>query len=199
MRDDEAPAAGDAPPERAPDATGEPPYPFQDLVGFRIADWSDGYARVELDVDGRHANRYGLPHGGVHATLMDTAAGFSGCWCPHPGRVRQAMTLSLTVSYLGRLRGSRMIAEARVTGGGRRSFFASVELTDELGTRIASALAVMRYRGGGGDPMGDPAPARAAPRDEAATADRTADRTGGAGRAGDRNGDRTGDRNRPQE
>lgn len=138
--------------------TGEPLYPFQRLLGFRIEAWSEGYARVALDVDpARHANRYGLPHGGVHAALIDTAAGFAGCWCPHPGRVRRAMTLSLTINYLGQLRGRRMIAEARQTGGGRKTFFAEVDLHDETGAPLAKGVATMRWRGAGGDPMGDPA------------------------------------------
>ncbi len=140
-------------------ATGEPLYPYQKLLGFNVTEWSEGFARVELEVDPeRHGNRYGIPHGGVHATLMDTAAGFAGSWCAHPGRVRRAMTLSLTVNYLGQMRGRKMIAEGRVTGGGRKTYFAAVELTDETGARLASAVATMRYRGNGGDPMGDPAP-----------------------------------------
>ncbi len=138
-------------------ATGETRYPYQRLLGFEVTAWSEGFTRVELDVDpARHANRYGLTHGGVHATLMDTAAGFAGCYCPYPGRVRKAMTLSLTINYLGQMRGTRMIAEGRVTGGGRKTFFAEVQLTDETGARLASAVATMRYRGGGGDPMGEP-------------------------------------------
>ncbi|TYO91242.1 PaaI family thioesterase [Oceanicella actignis] len=164
---------GDAPGGPAPEAdalaraelsgsvdpvTGEPLYPFQRLLGFRIEAWSEGYARVALEVDpARHANRYGLPHGGVHAALIDTAAGFAGCWCPHPGRVRRAMTLSLTINYLGQLRGRRMIAEARQTGGGRKTFFAEVDLHDETGAPLAKGVATMRWRGAGGDPMGDPA------------------------------------------
>ncbi len=44
----------------------------------------------------------------------------------------------------------------RVTGGGRKSFFSAVELKDDLGNPVANAIATMRWRGNGGDPMGDP-------------------------------------------
>jgi uncharacterized protein (TIGR00369 family) len=144
------------PPDDYDPLADEATYPFQNLIGFRIAAWADRYARVELDLAAQHGNRYGLPHGGVHAALIDTAAGFAGSFCPWPGRVRRAMTLSLTINYLGQAKGSRLIAEGRVTGGGRKSFFAAVELTDETGVAVASAIATMRWRGNGGDPRGDP-------------------------------------------
>lgn len=147
----------DAPPAGYDPLAAENPYGFQKLVGFEIAEWSQGYARVELALGEKHGNRYGLPHGGVHAAMMDTAAGFSGCFCPWPGRSRRAMTLSMTINYLGQAKGSRLIAEARVTGGGRKSFFSAVELMDELGNPVASGLFTMRWRANGGDPKGDPA------------------------------------------
>jgi uncharacterized protein (TIGR00369 family) len=134
----------------------EPGYPFQELLGFEITDWAQDYAKVELELARMHENRHGIPHGGVHAALLDTAFGFASCWCPYPGRARRAMTLSLNVNYIGRPRGGRLIAEGRVTGGGRRSFFVAGEVRDELGTLVASGTASMRWRGQGGDPMGDP-------------------------------------------
>lgn len=146
----------EAPPAGYDPLSEETGYPFQELVGFRIAGWSQGYARVELDLEEKHGNRYGLPHGGVHAALMDTAAGFSGCFCPWPGRKRLAMTLSLTINYLGQAKGRKLIAESRVTGGGRKSFFTCVDLSDELGNPVAQGVFTMRWRGNGGDPMGDP-------------------------------------------
>lgn len=146
-----------APPEGYDPLAQEGGYPFQRLVGFEIVEWSQGYARVELDLAEKHGNRYGLPHGGVHAALMDTAAGFAGSFCPWPGRKRRAMTLSMTINYLGQAKGGKMIAEARVTGGGRKSFFSTVDLRDELGNPLAQGVFTMRWRGNGGDPYGDPA------------------------------------------
>lgn len=145
-----------APPEGYDPLADETAYEFQKLIGFEITGWAQGYARVELDLTAKHGNRYGLPHGGVHAALIDTAAGFCGSYCPYPGRKRLAMTLSLTINYLGQVKGTRLIAEGRVTGGGRKSFFSAVELKDDLGNPVANAVATMRWRGNGGDPMGDP-------------------------------------------
>lgn len=131
-------------------------YPFMGLLGFRIAAWSEDYARVELPFDVKLTNRYGIPHGGVYTVLIDTACGYAGVWCPYPGRRRLAMTLSLNTHFLGRPKGELLIAEATRTGGGRRSFFAEATVTDETGELLARGGGAFRYRGDSGDPRGEP-------------------------------------------
>jgi uncharacterized protein (TIGR00369 family) len=98
----------------------------------------------------RHiANRQGLPHGGIHATLLDTTMGFAGCQTGDPDRRQMALTLSLTVNYLGQAQGTRLIAEARRTGGGKSTFFAEGTVRDESGAIVATGTGVFRYRRSG--------------------------------------------------
>ena len=127
----------------------EPPYPFQDLMGFRMTGWRDGWARFELPLRPDLGNRYGIPHGGVYAVLLDTVMGFSGCWTGDPGRPRLAMTLSLTTNFLGRPEGDVMIGEGRRTGGGRSTFFAEGTIRDGAGNLVTTGTGVFRYRKGG--------------------------------------------------
>ena len=126
----------------------EDPYALQKHLGFEITDWQQGYARVEMPIREVHGNRYGIPHGGVHATLIDTAMGFSGCYTGDPDNPQMAMTLSLTVNYLGQAKGERLIVEARKTGGGRKVFFTEALLSDEHGNPVASGVGTFRYRTG---------------------------------------------------
>ena len=86
------------------------------------------------------------PHGGVHATLLDSAMGFAGCYTGDPDRQQNALTLSLTVNYVGQAQGSRLIAEGRRIGGGRKTYFAEGRLTDDLGNLVATASGTFRYR-----------------------------------------------------
>ena len=79
----------------------EPQGGFAQLVGYRLTKWEPDYAEVELDLELRHLNRSGVPHGGVIATLIDTAGGFVGCYCAVPGRVRRAVTLNMSTNFLG--------------------------------------------------------------------------------------------------
>ena len=127
----------------------EEAYALQAHLGFELTGWGEGWARVEMPVAPHVLNRQAIVHGGVHATLLDTAMGYSGCYTGDPARRVLALTLSLTVNYLSAVKGMRLVAEARRTGGGRATFFASGTLTDDTGGEIAAASGVFRYRSGG--------------------------------------------------
>jgi uncharacterized protein (TIGR00369 family) len=85
-------------------------------------------------------------HGGIHATLLDTAMGYSGCFTGDPERRVLALTLSLTVNYVSAIKGVRLVAEATRLGGGRSTFFSSARLRDDTGETVATASGVFRYR-----------------------------------------------------
>jgi len=124
----------------------EDPSALQTHLGYRLTEWRTDFARVELPLTPVLMNRQGLPHGGMHATLLDTAMGFAGCYTGDPERAQMALTLSLTVNYLGQARGALLIAEARRTGGGKSTYFAEATVRDETGSVIATGTGVFRYR-----------------------------------------------------
>lgn len=124
----------------------EEAYALQSHLGFDLTGWREGWARVELPVSGHLMNRQGLVHGGVHATLLDTAMGYCGCYTGDPNRRTLALTLSLTVNYISQINGLKLVAEARREGGGRSTFFASATLRDDAGGLIATATGVFRLR-----------------------------------------------------
>ena len=124
----------------------EAPYPFQDHLGFEVTHWARDYARLEQGLKPFLANRGGVPHGGVYATLLDTAMGFAGCYTDDPKDRVLALTLTLNTSFLSRPKGIVLIAEGWKTGGGRRTYFAESVLHDETGEKIASASGAFLYR-----------------------------------------------------
>ncbi len=126
----------------------EPPYALQHALGYRLTEWSRDFARVEADFTDLLKNRQGLPHGGIHALLLDTAMGYAGCYTGVAGQQQNALTLSMTVNYIGQLQGTRLIATGRRTGGGRKVFFTEADVTDDTGARLATATGVFRYRSG---------------------------------------------------
>ncbi len=127
----------------------EPEYPYSAHLGMKMTGWSQGWARFEMALAPFVMNRHGNPHGGAHASLIDTVMGYAGCWTGDPEVRQMALTLSLNVQYLSRPRGVLLIGEARQTGGGRSTFFAEALVVDETGERIASGSGVFRYRRGG--------------------------------------------------
>ncbi len=122
----------------------EPIYPFRDLVGFDLVEWAPGRCVIHLPVQDKLRNRAGLPHGGVHATLLDTAMGYAGCYS-ETGRIT-GLTLTLNISYLSRPRGGLLIAKGWRTGGGKSVFFAEGLVTDETGEKIATASGAFKHR-----------------------------------------------------
>lgn len=125
----------------------EAPYPFQETLGFSVTEWTDGACTLKQPLLDHLGNRYHILHGGVHASLLDTAMGFAVAYTGD-ARLRQlVMTLSLNVSYLGVASGDYVTATGRKTGGGRSTAFASGEIHDETGALVATATGVFRYRG----------------------------------------------------
>lgn len=130
----------------------EPAYPFQAHLGFTIDDWSDGYCRLSQPMEDHLGNRYGIPHGGAIASLLDTALGYAVCYTGDPNDKQLVMTLALNVQFLSVARGQTLITEGRKTGGGKSVAFAEGEVRDEHGTIIATATANFKYRSGKGKP-----------------------------------------------
>ena len=124
----------------------EDPYAFAAHIGMQMLDWSEGYSRFQLPLADFTMNRHGNPHGGIHASLLDSVMGYAGCWTGDPERLQMCLTLNLNVQYLSRPRGTMFISEGRQTGGGRSIFFAEGEIRDETGELIAKGTGTFRYR-----------------------------------------------------
>lgn len=126
----------------------EGPSGLQTHLGYEITEWSRDHAKVEMDIAPHLFNRQGLMHGGIHALMLDTAMGYAGCYTGEAGVQQNALTLSMTVNYIGQLTGNRLIATAQRIGGGRKTYFAEAQITDETGALAATASGVFRYRSG---------------------------------------------------
>ncbi len=71
---------------------------FVDVLGVRRQEAEDGRARLELDATEQHLNPAGTVHGGVLATLVDTAMG--SAVRSSTGEEDVPATSQLTVTYL---------------------------------------------------------------------------------------------------
>jgi uncharacterized protein (TIGR00369 family) len=118
---------------------------FNRHLGMKILEWSEGAVTVAIDIQDWMRNRTGIVHGGVTATLIDAAAGYAGNFCPHAGRRRLSSTLALTTTFLAPGKGGRIVARARVRGGGRTIYGSTVEVTDDSGTVIAIGEGTFKY------------------------------------------------------
>jgi uncharacterized protein (TIGR00369 family) len=131
--------------------TGRPHSAYADYIGYELTRRETGGAEVTLVVGPQHLNRSGIPHGGLLATLLDTAAGFAIAFAEGPETAKPAVTLSLSILYLGQAKlGDTLVATGRHTGGGRTVGFATAEIRTQDGMPVARAEGVFRYLGAKG-------------------------------------------------
>lgn len=130
---------------------------FMALVGYRLVEWSDGAATVEMTVSADHVNRSQVMHGGIYSVLIDTVCGYSGSFCHVPGNERRALTLHLSTQFLGAAAaGARITAKGRLVGGGRSIFFAEADIRDQAGNLLAVGNGTYKFRRGSENPEGVP-------------------------------------------
>lgn len=122
-------------------------YPLQSHLGYRFLEWREGFAKFDMPIQEFHGNRYGLPHGGLYVTLLDTVMGYSGSFTGSEANPKFAMTLSITTNFLSRPKGKVLIAEGWTTGGGKSTFFAESKCYDETGELCATGVGTFRLRG----------------------------------------------------
>ena len=127
----------------------ETPYPLQAHLGFVLRDWKEDFCHLELPLEPFLMNRFGIPHGGVHAVLLDTVMGYAGCFTGDANAQRYTVTLNLNVSFLAQSRGKIFFADGRRIGGGHRIFFAEGQVKDETGELVATGTGTFRYRSEG--------------------------------------------------
>jgi uncharacterized protein (TIGR00369 family) len=89
---------------------------FVDTLGVHGRTADDGTARLELDATEEHLNEAGTVHGGVLATLVDTAMGQAVRSRTGAGDV--PATSQLTVTYLRPGKPGRLQATGRVSKQG---------------------------------------------------------------------------------
>lgn len=127
-------------------------------LGAALAAWEDGRCVLRCPIGPAVLNRQGVVHGGSLATLLDTACGYAGIYCPYPGRRRRAVTLTLSLSFLNAVSDGVIVAEARVVRSGREIFFSEAEARLEGGDArvLATSTGVFKRLRGSERLFGEP-------------------------------------------
>ncbi len=121
---------------------------FHGWMGMRLVAARVGEVEIALDAEPHHLNLQGLLHGGVLATLADTATGLAVRTKLAPDR--RHVTIQLGVQYLSAGAPGTIVAVGRAVRVGRQIAHAEAEIRDANGRLLATAqatLAVMGERG----------------------------------------------------
>lgn len=112
--------------------------PFARLLGIEMVEIERGKAVLRLAARDDLRRNGGVLHGGVTASLIDTAAAFVIMTMLSPEQT--TATIDLTVHYLRPLVTGQATAHARIMRGGQRIIIAAVDVFDEADILVATAL-----------------------------------------------------------
>ena len=122
---------------------------FHTWIGMRIERVEPGEVDVALDIEPHHLNLVGLLHGGLIATLADTATGLAYRTVLEPGT--RHVTTHLSVTFLSPGRAGRVTARGKVVKAGGRFGYAEADIVgrdDELLARATATFTVSPERPG---------------------------------------------------
>ena len=107
---------------------------FADLLGIKVTEVSEGFARGKLDVKAEHLNYMGIVHGGVSYSLSDSIAGAAA------GSMKQRIvTLNSSFDYLNPGENvDTLYAKAEVIKSGGKITVVQVEVTDQFNNIITN-------------------------------------------------------------
>jgi uncharacterized protein (TIGR00369 family) len=118
-----------------------PPAPMMELIGMRLASAREGEAVFRLTPGEFHYNPMWSVHGGVYATLLDSAAACAAHTTLPAGS--RFSTLDLSVRFIRPIRigTGTVTSTGTVIHAGRNVALAEARLEDTAGTLLATATA----------------------------------------------------------
>ncbi len=112
--------------------------PFSKLIGMKLVKLEVDEAQISIDMRDDLRQPSGVLHGGVTATLIDTAMAFAVR--TRLAREEATATIDLTVHYLRPHITGVFICTAKIVRGGKRIFTVSADVHGEDGKLIATGL-----------------------------------------------------------
>lgn len=110
---------------------------FHRSFGMEVDEATRGEVVLGWEAREEHLNLQGLVHGGVLATLLDTAMGLAVRSALEPGR--RHVTIEMGIHYLRAAHPGRLRARGRVARVGREIAFADADVVDGQDRVLARA------------------------------------------------------------
>jgi acyl-CoA thioesterase len=111
---------------------------FAKLVGMRLVDIRPNEAVIQMEMRDDLRQPSGVLHGGVTATLIDTAMAFAVR--THLADHEYTATIDLTVHYLRPHTSGTVTCTAKCVRAGKRIFTVSADVENDEGKLIATGL-----------------------------------------------------------
>jgi uncharacterized protein (TIGR00369 family) len=128
--------------------------PFPELMAMRLAHIEPDHAVIELKTARCHLQAYGIVHGGVLATLIDTAT----FWAVYMRIPEDAglVNIDLKLNYLKPVAKGRLTAEGRAIRSGNKICYAESDVWDADRDLVAHGTSTLMILPGKGLKMRSP-------------------------------------------
>ena len=115
--------------------------PFFTLISMHITNLEWGESRLEIAVEEKHFQPFGMVHGGVYASVVDAAA----FWAVYPQVDDDAgiTTVELKLNYLAPISSGSLIAKGKSIKVGKSICLAEATVEDETGKLLAHGTETM--------------------------------------------------------
>lgn len=134
------------------DSVKQAPYP--NLIGMTIASIEFDRCRIDLDLGEKHLQPFGIVHGGVLATLIDTATFWAGFLrLPEDAGL---VNVDLKLNYLKAVVGGHLRAEGECLRAGRQISYTTASVYDASGELVAHGTSTLMALPGKGLKLGVP-------------------------------------------
>lgn len=112
--------------------------PFYRFLGIKIEEVRENYARLSIKIDRKHIQFLETVHGGVIASLADSAAAWAIYGSDNFTGI--PVTVEMKINFLKAVKSGKLVAEARNIHGGSRIFVSDVDVKDGEGNLVAKSL-----------------------------------------------------------
>ncbi len=133
---------GSSPPDKnsVRDAVNNSPYYIH--IGMRLVEFTEQGSRMELVVKPEHKNIWNTAHGGVLASLLDSACGLATV--PVMEGNETTVTQDLHIKYMAPLREGIITAYGKIVHKGKGSIVTEAEAFNEDGILVGKGYATHR-------------------------------------------------------
>ncbi|WP_287152579.1 PaaI family thioesterase [Candidatus Solincola tengchongensis] len=112
--------------------------PYYRHLGMEVVEVGEGLARLRLNIKTEHKNLYGILHGGVLASLLDSTCSIAVGTLLSPGEA--AVTLDQRINFVSNVREGVVYTEGKALHKGRYTGVGYGEVRDEEGNLVAAGM-----------------------------------------------------------
>lgn len=123
--------------------------PYFSLLSMRIVEIGDGFSRLEIPLEEKHLQPYGVIHGGVFSSIID-AATFWAVYYSVVDAEAGMTTVDLKLNYLAPVQKGLLVAKGRKIRMGRTLGYAEAEVRDGKGNLAAHGTSTLMVLPGKG-------------------------------------------------